>query len=637
MKEIQKQSKSGILRLLAVFTAWVYRCADKGFFGRLFNSYQKGNLKLKNSWISSIMGSNSRLGKFVRKIRFVIADQFETSGILLLWRKFMRFLIGCKLRLYGSFFITSGIYTALVYFLKKFVLESSTSDSSYILLALIFSLISLPLLMSGKTFAEAVSASSIGHFLVWDTFGIADEKLLSVKLKRGDNYNIAIIAGIIFGVLSYFISPLYLLAGIALVVFVALIMANPEIGVITTLILLPVFAGNDKIVYLSICVLLYSVSYLIKLIRGKRVLTLELTDVFLIFFSVLVLLSGYVTSGRSDYAIGSSSTSVLLILGCIIAGTLMRTKAWQNRCMAALKYSGLAVAIISIWQFAAMKVDEVWNIQIAMPGIGQSVFFENKDYLAMFLTVSLLVSLASKYRHNDVIKKQRFLDIVVSFIVALALSLTGSMLGVIGIFSAIMMFGLIMNSKTITWAIFVTVISTSVFIILDGVLGFDINLSTDTTYSMIQTWKGTFAMLKDTFFCGVGAGGFKELYPSYAVNGFESASDSRSFFLRIVCDTGIVGCLIVMAIIFLYMRNCFEFIRLRTTRDSKASIAAGLCAVVGIIIQSICCDIWDCRVLFYLIFAIIAIVGANSRTNRIELAKSELVYDNNEYSATIEL
>ena len=177
MKKEKKKSRSLILYYLDIFTSFFYRKLSTGFFGKLTNGCLEENKMLSRSFFASQINSSSRVGSLIRKIRFIVAEQFEESRILLLWRRLILFLVGSKMRLYGSFLMTFGIYTGLIYFIKPFIETSVEADPIYLVWGGALSLAALPMVFTSKTLSQALNASTFGHFLVSDAFGIPDEKL----------------------------------------------------------------------------------------------------------------------------------------------------------------------------------------------------------------------------------------------------------------------------------------------------------------------------------------------------------------------------------------------------------------------------------------------------------------------------
>ena len=103
-----------------------------------------------------------------------------------------------------------------IYFIKPFIETSVEADPIYLVWGGALSLTALPMVFTSKTLSQALNASTFGHFLVSDAFGIPDEKLSVPIAKHGDSYSTAIFVGLVFGSVSYFFSPIYVLAAIGI-------------------------------------------------------------------------------------------------------------------------------------------------------------------------------------------------------------------------------------------------------------------------------------------------------------------------------------------------------------------------------------------------------------------------------------
>lgn len=637
-KKHSSESKSTILGGIKRFTDWIYKKVSSGFVGRVFNSYTKENNAFKNSFANAVLGSRSKLAELIRKLRFVVAEQFEDSRILKTWRRFMCFLAGAKLRLYGSFMMSFGIYVGLVYFMKRYIISGATHDMSYVVCSIIFTLCSIPLVISGKTFSQAIVSSKAGHFIASDIFGIPEEKLKVTQSKRGDAYNAAIFVGIALGTLSYLIDPLYVFVAIGLFIAFSLIVTYPEIGVLVTVVLLPLLSVGNGIDILKWIILTFSVTYFVKLIRGKRVISFEIIDLVILFFSVLIAFAGTVSLG-GEGAVDQANTMLCLIVGCFVAGNLMRTREWIKRCIFAFVFSGGVTAALVVWDASLEYFGDIFGSKLNMLDCGSLSLFGSKHMLAAFLTVSLAFTVANVYSAQKI--KHKFLLLFSTVMLVAAIVIVGSTAGLIGMLVALVVFFLIASRRTVPvmiWLAFAGVIAVTVFPLewLTKIIpAFDI--TSPTAYSVIKTWNGVIKMLMASLFAGVGMGGMSEVYPLYAESGFEQIGQSSSLWLRILCDVGVTGLIIFVIIIFLYLQNCFEYIRKPLNKGSKIYIVASVAAITGLLALSATVDVWSNTVIFYQFWMIITLACSGIRVNRRLIEKQNIDKVNSECSASVDL
>ena len=134
------------------------------------------------------------------------------------------------------------------------------------------------------------------------------------------------------------------------------------------------------------------------------------------------------------------------------------------------------------------------------------------------------------------------------------------------------------------------------------------DMSDSSTSYRVYIWLGTIAMLKDYWLCGIGPGidAFNLVYPAYAFNSI-SAPHSHNLFLQIICDAGIIGFAIFVAVIYQYYKASFA--SLKKEKDKKARVynIAGASAVTAFMVQSMTdYTFYNYRVMF-LFWAVLAV------------------------------
>ena len=156
-------------------------------------------------------------------------------------------------------------------------------------------------------------------------------------------------------------------------------------------------------------------------------------------------------------------------------------------------------------------------------------------------------------------------------------------------------------------------------------------------YSMMKIWQGSMQLIVASMFCGVGQGGFKELYPIYSVTGFETAANPNALWLRLLCDVGIIGLMLFALVIFFIIQNCFEYLATSEKKEFRTFIVAGFAALIGLLVQSLFCDLFSNAFFLYAFWCLITVLCAAIRTERREVQKYVGFGDNNEVAASIEL
>jgi len=626
----KKRNGSAILRGINKFAFWIEQKIKTGFLGKIFGSYTKENQALEKSFSASALGRRSKLGSVIEKIRFIIAEQFEESRLLSLLRKFIGFFVGCRLRFYGTFFMTFGAYIGLIYFFKMFFVSSVSPSLSSLVISIILILSSVPLLFSKETFAHKIASSKAGHFIAMDILGLSEERMKVPSSRYSDIYNIAIFAGIACGTLSYFIDPLYILGGIFALFAVILIISHPEIGVIGAIASLPFFSSNENTNFLSIIIILYSVGYLIKLICGKRVLNFEIIDLAILFFAIILTLSGpsYILKESSN----KTETLLIFLVGAFIAGNLMRTRLWQIRCAFATILSGTLASMIIILKEAVNFA----NYAAISESLNRIAFFDRKDILSGYLLIALLLVLAGFF-NTDGAKKTVVLFMATA-IIATAIILLDSFSAWVSVVLAALIFLLIKTKKTVSAVLITGVVASCALSYTYDFLPVRLKTAFDITsvnvYSRLKIWQGSMQLVVASKFGGTGISGFEHFYPIYSVNGFENAEASNALWIRLLSEIGLIGFIIFIFIAFLCIQNCFEYL-VGANGKGNIYITASFAAFIGLLIQSLACDFFFNYAFFYAFFAFVSIICATIRSERQEAEKNNNISSNTSVTASI--
>ena len=82
-------------------------------------------------------------------------------------------VLACSAKTIGVFFVTFGIYSSLIYLIKKYALYTDGMDLSDLVCGIAMIITSFPLLFSSKTVAEALCRSRVPMEMVGvnDSFG----------------------------------------------------------------------------------------------------------------------------------------------------------------------------------------------------------------------------------------------------------------------------------------------------------------------------------------------------------------------------------------------------------------------------------------------------------------------------------
>lgn len=113
------------------------------------------------------------------------------------------------------------------------------------------------------------------------------------------------------------------------------------------------------------------------------------------------------------------------------------------------------------------------------------------------------------------------------------------------------------------------------------------DMSDSSTSYRVYIWMGTLAMMRDFWVSGIGMGqeAFTQVYPFYSYNGIV-APHSHNLFLQILVESGVTGILAFLMIIFFFLRRIMTGYTIGGKGDKLSTlmtaITAGIC---GFLVQ----------------------------------------------------
>ena len=122
-------------------------------------------------------------------------------------------------------------------------------------------------------------------------------------------------------------------------------------------------------------------------------------------------------------------------------------------------------------------------------------------------------------------------------------------------------------------------------VILDRFLSIG-NVKDSSTAYRLSIWLGTFAMLKDFWFTGIGPGttAFNRVYPLYSYN-TAAAQHSHNLYLQLMCDAGVSGIVVFLIILFTFFRTLCIAISKEKNKSSKALQIAAVSSATGFLVH----------------------------------------------------
>lgn len=543
-----------ILSALDRFCAYIYHLIKNGFFGYIFSGY---NGDLRVPFFSRI--PDSKTAHHFGELRYGLCRRFESSIILNGVKYLMKYLLGCRLKVYGTFFASFGVYTAVSALLYSMFSgdASSITDHPYIVPAFMMLLSAIPLVLSKRTLSQSLRETVVGRFVMLVTgFGAED---MAETVGEGGHLNTAFLLGVICGAMTYAVSPVYILLGLAALLWAYLVLIRPEIGVLTLFFTMPLFPTmllGAVTAYTAFC-------YFIKLLRGKRILKIEPIDITVMAFAVLLFFGG--TVSLSDQSLKPALLMVCFIFGYFLTVGLMTTREWLARCSAACVLSATLVSLYGLFMYftGVGYSSSAWVDSEMFSSIGRRAVatLENPNMLGEYLILIIPIAVGMLIGRGEGLRRiPAFFCIGIMGVCLILTWSRGAWLGLI--FAAILF--LFMWHRRSVWVILAGIASIPLLpaILPDSIVSRFTsigNMTDSSTSYRVYIWRATINMIEDNLLTGIGIGegAWDRLYPLYSYLGVEAAPHSHNLYLQIWLELGIVGLLVFVAFLFLLYQSGF--------------------------------------------------------------------------------
>ncbi len=551
---------SVILTSLDRFAAYIYTLLKTGFFGWIFTGYPAEPRSRVFGWLAS-----TRAAQWFEKRRRGICRRIDSSLILNFIPYVMRFFLGCRLRVYGTFLAAFGLYTAVVTSVSAILAGQLENllDHTYIGVSVIMICASLPLILSKSTLSQSIADSIVGKAVLAATgFTKTD---LEHTAGSGGHMNTAFLVGIICGALTYRISPAYILLGIAALLWAYLVLIRPEIGVLT------LFAGMPWLptMLLAAVVIYTALCWFIKLFRGKRVFRIEPVDIMAGAFAVTMAFGGIVS--LSPQSLRPALLMTCLLMGYFLTVGLIRSREWLVRCSVLTVLSGTLQSLWAIFLHftgggysSDAWLDEEMFGEIAGRAVGS---LDNPNMLGEYLILVIPLAVGMFLGRGEGMR--RTASFLCIGIMGACLILTWSRGAWLGLIFAALIFLFMWHHRSM-WLVLAGIAAVPVlpYILPQSIISRFAsigNLADSSTSYRMHIWHSSTSMIADHLFTGIGVGegAWRQVYPLYTYMSVEQAPHSHNLYLQIWLETGLSGILVFLAFLFLlYQSGLTMFARL---------------------------------------------------------------------------
>ena len=507
-------------------------------------------------------------------------------------------------KVYGTISITFGLLTLLMYFLGI----SADKSIGTAIIGILISVLSIPFLLSEQTIPMLLQDFRLTDYVFYEFFCMKRANKLESAVRFP--ILIAVAIGVLLAIIGYAVPAWQILLTVGVILFVGISFASPEFAFLTSFLLLPYYR---YIPYSTSCLVIMVaigiVSFLRKVIYGKRVLNIETYDVAIAIFTLLILISGIFVKGMESF-IGSVEM-IVLAMGYTLASNIITNRRLADCTLNSIIISSIIPSVLSIVQFigVASRVG-IHNIDTnAITDV-----FVRKNELAPFLLVAVILSCAMIIQNRRVLLRVPYvIGIVLNFA---ALVITGELFAIFTLLiGAVAYFALRSRDVAlITIPVLVLIPYALLLIIPNEALDklFVGIPSLSTAEQLFALWSSSVTAFANNFFVGIGIG--KESFAEEMINyGITAETSSNNLFIEIALEAGVLALLIFVVILLVRVgHRSTSLIYVKHSQTAVVARVSEVC-IVCLIAFGTANYIWSDLSAYYLFWCVFGIGSAAIR------------------------
>jgi len=321
----------------------------------------------------------------------------------------------------------------------------------------------------------------------------------------------------------------------------------------------------------------------------KRNLRYFVIDKYIYFYALAYLFSIMTSVARRGSLLGGL-LSVFFMIFAIVLMNAIETKKQLHTMVFLVICVGVLVSLYGFYQYLfPAKFSGVWHDKEMFEDISFRVYstLGNPNVLGEYLL--LVIPLAFAYFLNSKAWLGKLFFLGCCGVMMLCLVLTYSRGCYVGILVATAVFLVILDRRFLILGVLGLLALPFILppTIINRFLSIG-NMEDSSTSYRVFIWMGTIAMLKDYWLCGIGPGtdAFNMVYPAYAYNSI-SAPHSHNLYLQVICDAGIIGFALFMAVLYQFYKGTFGALSREKDKKSRILIISAISAISGFLVQSL--------------------------------------------------
>lgn len=535
-------------------------------------------------------------------------------------KSLVRRLLYTSARVYGISLLTFGaLVTVISLTFPYFDLADGTRSA--IITGLVMALLGTVFMFSESPIGNFVEDFFLTDYLLFEFLCI---KRMQKSGDRGKGLSptFGILLGILFAAISALTHPIKVLLAVVLLLFVVLSFASPEFSFLLTVFVLPYteFVADTTVVLASLLIITF-LSFLRKVISGKRVYVFEKYDLLIGAMIIFVLISGIFIKGMESFR--NSMRLVLGALGYIMASNLVTNRRLADRVQTAVMLSSLPASVFVTVKYIIGAADGNYRY------VGEG--FYSSHVFGAFITVALLFT-ASLFRETKRTAER------VAYACALTVQLAALVCSASFIAAIALVFGVaayfILKSRRFSAPMLAALVLLAYVPLLlpEKLLSSDAVtfIFGENLNDMLSLWRASAKMFSAHPFSGIGMGAeaFSEEIAGY---GF-TAESSSNLFLEIACEAGVFAFLFFAGVLLTSLRHRATYRPYIRSSQVKVASYFSAVALVCLIICGTVSYIWEHTAVCYLFWCVF---GLGSATMRIAKRENDdkIIYYNDVVSS----
>ena len=513
---------------------------------------------------------------------------------------------------YGALFLSYGLLTIIGGLAKAYFGVADASVTVSTVLGAGFALFAIPLLLVERPFCIALQDFPLTDYIFFEFFSI--KRMHRQTREVGIPPFVMVIFGLLLSGAGIFFGTEKVLAVALAAVIIYVSFVSPEFAFFSTIIMVPILPMLDRGMLVLVCMIAAAfVSFVRKVVFGKRVFSIEQYDLIISAFLLCVLVSGIFMKGTESFT--GSLWLLALALGYPLASNLVTNRRLADCAIGAVLLSSVSTFVYTVGELTSIIMAGGYA---ALAGYSASAAFTDSGAYAAYLTVAVLAA-----AYLAAVSKGKPIRIL--YFAALAANLACLVLtrrpdALLALAAGVIFYFFMRYGKNLSIIAAAAVVLPLLLFLLPAE-SFDFLMSTlGVNYAKgeyILLWRSSLLMFLSKVFTGVGIG--DESFSSEIADfGFQGAKDSSNLFIEIGCEAGVFALLffVLLMIVRLFHRAVYR----GYVSDSQVSTLSYMAAAMTLsfLAFGMTEHVWSDNTLYYLFWCIFGIGSAAFRISKRE-------------------